>query len=175
MEEINFKSLKISGLKINYYYICHRKLWFFDKGITAENTSERVKIGRLLTNQSYQSYKKREILIDETINLDIVSKEEVIEIKLSNRLEEAQKMQLLYYLYYLKKLGTNKKGILVYPKLKKREEVELKPEDEKELENALVRIDEITKLKSPPPLERKPFCTKCSYYELCFSGEVWNG
>jgi len=156
----NQKNIKVSGVRVYYFYTCHRQLWFFDKGISMEHNSEFVKLGKLLSSTSYPRKHKREIYIDGTIVIDIIESESVIEMKLGNKLEEAQKMQLLYYLYYLKKLGINKKGILVYPKLKKREEIELKPEDEKEIENALVRIDEITKLKSTTLLERKTFWTK---------------
>ncbi len=163
--------IKVSGTKIYYFYTCHRQLWFFDKNINMEQNSERVKLGKLLSSNSYLRRTRREIQIDETITIDILEDKNVIEVKLNNKLEHAQKMQLLYYLYYLKKLGIEKKGILAYPKLRKREEVELKPEDEKEIENALAKIKEITSLEKPPPIERKPFCTKCSYYELCFSGE----
>lgn len=48
-------------------------------------------------------------------------------------------MQLLYYLYYLKKLGIEKKGVLNYPKQRKKEVLELTPEGERKVEEAIKR------------------------------------
>ncbi|HBT04344.1 MAG TPA: CRISPR-associated protein Cas4, partial [Thermodesulfobacterium commune] len=42
------------------------------------------------------------------------------------------------------------------------------PESEKEVEEALLKVYEITKMDKPPPLQRKPYCTKCAYYEFCW-------
>lgn len=33
---IDVQNLNIQGIKINYYFICKRKLWLFSKGITME-------------------------------------------------------------------------------------------------------------------------------------------
>ena len=43
--EFDFDKLKTQGVKINYYYICKRKLWLFSKGITMEDNSDRVMCG----------------------------------------------------------------------------------------------------------------------------------
>lgn len=42
--EFDFESLKVQGIKFNYYFICKRKLWLFDKGITMENNSDKYHI-----------------------------------------------------------------------------------------------------------------------------------
>ncbi|RUM50089.1 MAG: hypothetical protein DSY47_02555 [Hydrogenothermus sp.] len=38
-QEINFEELKVNGIKVNYYYICHRKLWLFDRNLSMEDKS----------------------------------------------------------------------------------------------------------------------------------------
>ncbi|MCS7232050.1 MAG: CRISPR-associated protein Cas4 [Elusimicrobiota bacterium] len=167
----NLQNLKITGIKINYLFVCERKLWFFDRGIGMENTSDRVLLGKLIDEISYIYEEKRKILIDELICIDILSKDEVREIKYSNKLEEANRMQILYYLYYLKKLGVNKKGIINYPKQRKREELELTSDLEKKIEEAIKRVEEIIKMKKPPPIVKKKYCVKCAYYEFCFVEE----
>ncbi len=78
-------------------------------------------------------------------------------------------MQLLFYLYKLKKAGILAKGELLIPKEKKKFEVELTPLAEKELLQAIDDIKKIIELPDPPkPLPTK-FCKKCSYYEFCFA------
>ncbi|WIF95344.1 CRISPR-associated protein Cas4 [Caminicella sporogenes] len=169
--EVDFQSLKVQGVKINYYYVCKRKLWFFDKGISMENNSERVLQGKLLHEYSYPRLKIKEVLIDNTFKVDIMSDDYIREIKISSKMAHVDKMQIAYYLYYLKKLGMKKKGIINYTKEKKKEEVELTPELEKEIERALKDIKKITSSDSPPKFKKLPYCKKCAYYGLCFAKE----
>jgi len=89
--ETNQKNIKVSGVRVYYFYTCHRQLWFFDKGISMEHNSEFVKLGKLLSFTSYPRKHKREIYIDGTIVIDIIESESVIEMKLGNKLEEAKK------------------------------------------------------------------------------------
>jgi len=172
MEELSLvQDLRITGIKINYLFVCERKLWLFDRGIGMESTSERVLLGKILEESSFLSEEKRKIMIDELICIDILSDDEIREIKYSSRMEDANRMQILYYLYYLKKLGIKKRGILNYPRERKREIVELTQEYEKKVEEALHRVDEVIKMEKPPSVIKKSYCKKCAYYEFCFIGE----
>ncbi|MFN8673054.1 MAG: CRISPR-associated protein Cas4 [Candidatus Sericytochromatia bacterium] len=165
---INFDDLKVNGIKINYYLICKRKLWFYDKKITMEHNSEKVKLGKLLHENSYKE-KKKEVLLDDMICIDILDKNTINEVKSSDKMEEVDVTQILYYLYYLKQNGIIKKGIINYPKQRKRDFIELTLEKELEIEKILLDINNILKIKKPPELEKKSYCTKCAYYELCFA------
>ncbi len=166
--EIDFEELKVNGIKVNYYFICPRKLWLFDRKITMEDKSDKVLRGALLHESSYKREKSKEVLIDNLISIDIVDSLNIREVKYSDKIAEADKIQILYYLYYLKKLGINKKGIINYPKQRKREFIELTPEDEKKIEQALIEIDSILKQNKPPPIIDAPYCKKCAYFEFCF-------
>lgn len=166
--DIDFQSLKTNGIKVNYLYVCERKLWLFDRGIQMESKSDKVLMGKLTEEHSYPREEKKEILIDNLINIDIVGDDEIREVKYSNRMHHADRIQLLYYLYYLKQLGIEKMGVINYPKMRKREEIVLTPEAEREIENALMRVQEILRLDKPPQLQRKPYCAKCAYYEFCW-------
>ena len=97
---IDIQNLNIQGIKINYYFICKRKLWLFSKGITMEQENDRVMSGKIVHENSYKREKNREILVDNLIRLDIVNKDYVRDIKISSKMESADKMQLYYYLYY---------------------------------------------------------------------------
>jgi len=168
MEEINFEELKVNGIKINYYFICQRKLWLFDRKISMEDKSDKVLLGILLHEESYKRENAKEILIDNLISIDIVDKFNIREVKYSDKMEEADKMQILYYLYYLKKLGIEKKGIINYPKQKKKKYIELTPEYEKKIEKILAEINKILKKDKPPTVIDAPYCKKCAYYEFCY-------
>lgn len=168
-DNFDFTSLKTTGIKVNYLYVCERKLWLFDRGIQMEQQSDKVLMGKILGEYAYPREEKKEVLIDNLINIDIVGQYEIREIKYSNRLANADRIQLLYYLYYLKRLGIYKKGTINYPKIRKKEELVLTPEYEKEVEEALRRIQEILKMNKPPQLQEKPYCSKCAYYEFCWS------
>ena len=61
---------------------------------------------------------------------------------------------MLYYLYYLKQLGIEKKGIINYPKMRKREEIILTDDGAREVEAALVRVKEIVGMDKPPELQK---------------------
>lgn len=130
--------------------------------------AEKVLLGKLLGEHSYPREDKKEMLIDNLINIDIVGDYEIREIKYSNRLAHADRIQLLYYLYYLKQFGIEKRGVINYPKMKKREEVLLTADAEKEVEQSLVRVRDILRMDKPPQLKKLPYCTKCAYYEFCW-------
>ena len=167
-DSFDFETLKTNGIKVNYLYVCERKLWLFDRGIQMESNSDRVLIAKLLEVYSYPQDTKRDILIDNLIRIDILDSNSIREVKYSDKMRNADRIQLLYYLYYLKRLGIEKKGIINYPRMKRREEVILTPSAEKEVEDALRKVQEIVSMDKPPPLERKPYCSKCAYYELCW-------
>ncbi|MBT9131288.1 MAG: hypothetical protein DDT41_01593 [candidate division WS2 bacterium] len=166
--DIDFQNIKTTGIKVNYLYICERKLWFFDRGIQMESKSDKVLLGKLTGESSYPREQKRELLIDNLINIDIVGSDEIREVKYSNRMRHADRIQLLYYLYYLKHLGVEKKGVINYPKMRKREEVILTKDSEGEVVIALLRVQEILKMDKPLQLQRKSYCNKCAYFELCW-------
>ena len=168
----NFEDLKTSGIKMDYYFICKRKLWLFDKGISMEADNDRVMQGKIVHEESYKKKKSKEVLIDNIIRLDIIDKNYVKEVKISSSMKRADKMQLLYYLYYLKNIGINRKGTLNYVKEKKIEEVELTPEDESLIEKTLKDIQKLCAEKYPPKRENYPYCKKCAYYEYCYIEEV---
>ena len=162
--------MHITGVKIAYYYICHTKLWLFSHNITMERENENVELGKFLHESSYSGHK--EVNIGD-IAIDFVrrGKEIVVhEIKKSRSMEKAHIMQVVYYLYYLNQRGMEAKGVVDYPKLRRRQEVNLTEEYEKEIENAIREIERINTGQMPKP-RRKGICKKCAYYEFCFGGD----
>ncbi|AKL95670.1 CRISPR-associated RecB-family exonuclease Cas4 [Clostridium aceticum] len=160
---------KVTGVMIYYYFVCHRKLWFFMNDLNMEQGSDLVSMGKLIDETSYKREKKN-ILIDENINIDFLKDWKVIhEVKKSRKIEDASKWQLKYYIWLLKQKGVDiEKGILDYPLLRKREDVFLDKQDEKELQKILEEIEKIRSSKLPPAISKKAICKKCAYYELCY-------
>lgn len=169
----DFEAYKTQGVKINYFYICKRKLWLFSKGISFERYDERVSQGKTVHENSYTREKSKEVEIDGNIKLDIIDKNFVREVKISSKMEKSDRMQLLYYLYYLNIFGIKRKGKINYVKERRIEEIELMDEDKREIEEDLKEIKEIESLDSPPSKINKPFCKKCAYYEFCYIVEEW--
>ena len=160
---------QISGTMFYYYFVCKRKLWFFSNRIQLEEDNEDVILGKLIDENSY-SKELKHILIDNTVNIDFIKDWKILhEVKKQKSIEEAGVWQLKYYLYFLKIRGINiEKGILDYPKLKKREEVFLSKDDEKKIKEILSEIEKITLMEKPPELEKLKICKKCAYFEYCY-------
>ncbi|NLK63015.1 MAG: Dna2/Cas4 domain-containing protein, partial [Fusobacteria bacterium] len=62
---------KVTGIMINYYFVCERKLWYFVNKINMEHNSELVEMGKLVDENSY-GRERKSILIDEMINIDFM-------------------------------------------------------------------------------------------------------
>ena len=167
-ERSSEKLLQFKGLEVNYYFICRKKLWWFHHGIQMETESDRVKMGKLVHENSYER-RKKEISIDDKIVLDWQADGVIHEVKLTDKMEAAHEFQLLYYIYYLKRKGVeNLRGRIDYPKLRQTKEIELTAEREIELENALREMEKIVSLDVPPQVEFMNICRSCSYAELCW-------
>lgn len=159
----------ITGVMVYYYFVCKRKLWYFSNDVNMEHTSELVGIGKHIDENSYNRERKN-LLIDETINIDFLKDWKVIhEVKKSRKLDEASKWQLKYYIHVLRSKGVEiEKGILDYPLLRKREEIYLTEEEEKELIEVLDKIQKVISMDLPTIVINQPYCKKCSYYGLCY-------
>ena len=159
----------VTGAMLYYYYVCDRKLWYFSHQLDMEHTSDLVQIGKLIDEKSYNREKKH-IMIDDVISIDFLQNWRIVhEVKKSKSVEIASIWQLKYYMWILENKGVEvEKGILDFPKIKKREVVYLEDQDRKEIKNTLKKIEKIMDMSQPPELIRKSICSKCAYYEFCF-------
>ena len=160
--------LLIRGTEINYLFICPTKLWYFSHGLTMEQESEWVDLGKFLHERSYFGEEK-EVQIG-SIKIDFINKGDIIEvheIKKGKSMEKAHEMQALYYLHYLKKLGIRARAVINYPKLRETKEITLEGR-ESEVEEAIGKAEQIKSLPAPPKPVKTKKCKKCAYYELCW-------
>lgn len=161
--------MNVTGIMIYYYFICQRRLWYFANQINMEQNSELVEIGKIIDETTY-TREKKQILIDNTINIDFVKNGAVLhEVKKTKSIEEAGIWQVKYYIYYLENKGVqNIKAKIDFPLLKESKEIILEDEDKKILDKVTKNIQEIIRMDKPPQIINSKICNKCSYYDLCY-------
>ena len=165
----------ITGIQVAYYVICSTKLWLFSHRLDMEWEHGNVQLGRELNRLRYPRMRK-DIAVG-SCRYDFVRKTDILEVhdvKKSRSLDEAHRLQLLYYIYTLAKGGVPAVGVLDYPLANRHERVELTPEAFARVEEALEAIPTIVKGSMPAP-ERKRYCAKCAYEEFCWGGEMDEG
>src|SRR3954463_15343509 len=126
--------MHLTATHINYYFVCHRKLWLFANGINMEHTSDTVSEGKLIHETSYpqRAEKYTEIEIGGS-KIDFYdAKNKVIhEVKKSDSIEDAHEWQVKYYIYLLAQNGVEGvKGVLEYPKLRQTKDIDFTDEDQ---------------------------------------------
>ncbi|WP_243292089.1 CRISPR-associated protein Cas4 [Bacillus sp. FJAT-47783] len=163
--------MPITGTHIWYYFVCKREVWLLIHQIAADQDHEDLDYGRFISEQRYRRDKKEisigNIVVDRlrTENGQLI----VGEVKKSSKFKKSAKMQLLYYLDNLRKMGIEAKGELLFPEERKKEVVEWSVEGIEELKKAMEDIRKIARLPVPPNPEKIPFCRKCAYKEYCWA------
>lgn len=155
---------------VQYYVACKRELWFFGNKINMDYESDDIKVGRLIHKESYKRENKE--IMFEDVAFDFVKIEGdnaiIFEIKKSSKLREPVKFQLYYYLWYALKHGTKAKGVILYKKEKKKEQIELNDQIIREIEMIVADIPNVISMRTPPHAIKKPYCKGCAYYSLCW-------
>ncbi|MBY6273513.1 MAG: CRISPR-associated protein Cas4 [Bacillaceae bacterium] len=160
----------ISGLHVQYFLVCKRKLWLYSKQLGFEEGHEKILEGKILHDRSYNYADRKELMVEDSFKVDVLDGEYVREIKLSRKMTEADRYQLLYYLYQLKKRGLIRKGLISYTKERRTEEIVLTEEEEKKIQEMEHQIEEIIAMENVPKLTAKPYCKSCAYFDFCFAG-----
>ena len=162
----------LNGTLIWYYYCCPREVWLMVHQINPDQDDANMDLGRFIHENTYDRDKQKEISIGH-IKLDIVRQNKdglvIGEVKKSSRYLQSARMQLAFYLRELKGRGIDAKGELLFPKEKRKEEVELTPELERELDVASMEIESIAQQDNPPLLQKKALCRNCAYKEFCWA------
>ncbi|MBD3192487.1 MAG: CRISPR-associated protein Cas4 [Candidatus Heimdallarchaeota archaeon] len=163
--------MRITGIMIQYYKVCHTELWYFIHGILSDQQNRFLEVGRFIHQQYKKRSKTKEVVIADGTKIDLIGNQNgiyIVEVKKSNHMNTPKLYQLYYYLWKLQQRGIKARGILTFPCQKKTETVELSKEMIKELREIEKNIKKIRALPKPPKPTRKSFCPKCAYYELCW-------
>ncbi len=161
--------MKITTTIFHSYQICPCEVQFCPHDVGSYMESSYLALGRLVHETSYQRSRK-EILVDQLLKIDLFRGELLAEVKKSSRHIEAARLQLAYYLYYLKhEKGLEFEGILLFPKERKTEKVQLTPELEEKIELLLDEMRPLLMSDKPPPAKRIKYCRTCSFRDYCWS------
>lgn len=160
----------VNGTLVWYYHICKRQVWFMGRGIKPYQGFHLLEEGKALSEIVFKRLSKRkEVLIDGKIKVDLIKGKMVFEVKKSSKFLEASIMQIKFYLYYFEVFkGVFLEGFLVFPKERRKIGVKLESGDRKRIKKVIKEIREIIERPLPPPLERNRFCKKCAYKEMCW-------
>lgn len=160
--------VRITGLQVQYYHVCRRELWFMDRGIDIDRETTNIQRGTHVDETSYQGSRKS-FMIDNRIQLDVLDSGDIMEVKVSSSLETPARMQLLFYLWYLREIhGIDKDGVLAFPTERTRDRITLDDTTTQEIESTIAGILDIVAQDQPPKLEKKPYCDSCLYQDLCW-------
>lgn len=176
--------MNINATLINYYHLCHRKMWLHANGITMEHTSDIVYEGKLIGEESYpqRAEKNQELEISVELENGVMASAKidffdakngvVHETKKSAAKEKAHVAQVKFYLYLLRKNGVKADyGIIEYPKIRQTERVELLDEDSIEVDKWVADVVRIIGQAVCPPKLPVSKCKSCSYFDFCWVGE----
>lgn len=161
----------MTGTLVWYYYICEREVWLMAHQLEPDSEDENLEYGRFLHQHAYKRDKK-EISIGHAV-FDLFRKEGnklvIGEVKKSSRYLESARMQLLFYLRELKRMGVEAYGEIRIPEEKRIVRVELDSESEKELDRAEREILRIIYLEKPPEAKKTHWCRSCAYRQFCWA------
>ena len=164
--------MQLTATHINYFFICHRKLWLFANGINMEHTSDIVAEGKLIGETTYpqRAEKCTEIEIGGSkIDFYDAKAKVVHEIKKGDSMEAAHQWQVKYYLWLLEQYGVvGATGVLEYPRLREKTEVLLTKDDRIALENTMKEIEVLVQGEGCPARIYAKICKSCSYYDFCY-------
>ena len=167
--------MNITATQVNIYHVCHRELWLHSNNIQMEHTSDTVYEGKLIGENTYpqRSEKYTEVAFD-GVKIDFYDpKNRVVhEVKKSDKLADAYRAQVKYYLWILEKNGIEgATGLIEYPKQRHTEGVELTDEDRTLIPKWIAEIGKIIENETCPKVINKPVCKNCSYFEFCYADE----
>lgn len=173
----------INATLVNLYRVCPRECWLHANGINMEHSSDLVKDGKLIEEESYQQRSNRYTQLELSSTFDDIqlvgkidfydTKNKIIhETKRSNKVEQAHIWQVKFYLWLLELNDIEtEKGIIEFPKLREREEVYLDEEDKDYLKKTIENIKTLVNQTECPPVLNAKICKSCSYYDFCYAGE----
>jgi len=164
----------ITGYSVLAYSVCQREAWLILRRFVPEQDNEFIELGRFIHQNSYEGKGEKEIELPGAV-VDLMWNEGkctiVGEIKKSSKSSKGARVQLLYYLRLLRDMGVEATGVILLPKERKRINVELDEETNKEVEEIMDGLKELMKLSVPPTPKWISSCSKCGFSEFCWAGD----
>ncbi|OAQ20069.1 CRISPR-associated protein Cas4 [Thermosulfurimonas dismutans] len=163
-----FSLRHLNGTIFYAYQVCPREAWFYFHRLNPDQEHPLLDLGRLVHETSY-SRSRKEVLVDQLLKIDLFRGDLVAEVKRSGKHKEAARLQLAFYLYYLKhEKGLTMEGILLFPKERQTEHLVLNPELENRVEGLIREMESILVSENPPAAKKIRYCRSCSFEEVCW-------
>ena len=159
----------LSGQHFSYYIICKTKLWLHHHRLIFADENQNVQIGRIIDEKHFKQDNKVNLGFAVADFIDITKDKIIIsEVKKSNKMSEAHKLQLLHFMYIINTDDKDIIGKLRYPTTNKIIRLEL------DADNITYYINTKNKIKNiisgdMPNIEWKNACKSCSMREFCHS------
>lgn len=165
------EKMELTGTIINYYFHCKRQCWLFSNRLNLEDNSEKVKMGKVIHEERQKGQPDTELSIG-NVKVDKITKDYLVEVKMSDADVDAVEWQVYLYLKILKEKGLERKGKIEFIEKNRQDRkilyVELTEDTEKKLEQLSLEINELIMQPSPPHPIHAAICKKCAYYEYCY-------
>ena len=180
--------IRIGGMLVGYALVCPRKAWLSMRGLSMEQESEAVALGRLLDETAYPREKKGYELdvaaptpIPDGVRL--VGKIDhanlrggvLHEVKKGRAVAEAHRAQVRFYLWLLRLARVTRAdggaftAQIDYPSLRRTEAVALTDADAADFAATVASLVALAREPTPPPRHaRRAFCAACAFEELCY-------
>lgn len=160
--------MKVRGTDIYNYFKCKRQLHLSIMYLNFSSSSENMKMGKIIENNSYsrrsKKFKQYDIGVGVVDFIDFDSKI-IYETKKSMSYINLAKWQVKYYLMQFDRDWC---GIIEVPLSRKKYELKLCDEDVSELESAIRYINSIGVNDVIPDVINKKICQKCSFKDYCY-------
>lgn len=156
--------MKLTGTLIKNYFHCRRQAYLYFHRINFY--SEYTRLGKL----KHMEKGSVEVIID-NIKVDKIEDDKIVEFKKTSSNLEGNKMQLLFYLYKLKKKGVVKKGLLKDLTYDDEYVLELDDDNLEKIESVIKEIKDFLKNTCSVPKRKKykKDCKQCSFFDYCWS------
>jgi len=165
---MEFETDLITGTLINYYVTCKREAWLYSRKIYPNQQDENILMGKALSNIKEEQLNQFPF---SNLKFDKIGKErghyKITEYKKSISNIYGAKMQLLFYMWQLKKSLKLKKIIGEVVSGKYKIEVEDSRENMQLMENLIEEILIFLSTPNPPKFKKIKFCSGCGYRYYC--------
>jgi CRISPR-associated exonuclease Cas4 len=164
----------ITATHINLLHVCKRELWLHAHEIRMEHTSDIVREGKLIGEESYPQRSERYTEVEfDGVKIDFYdAKNKVVhETKKSDKVEIAHEAQVKYYLWKLEQNGIEgATGIIEYPKQRHTSHIAaLTDADRANIVAWEKEVSQIIDNEEIPKVIKAKICKSCSYFDFCYA------
>jgi CRISPR-associated exonuclease Cas4 len=164
---------KVTGGMVKSINICERQAYFHQQDVDVVGDNQLIQIGNLIEERFYDEEDDEILIIDGMISPDQIDNGIIYETKKSSGAIESSKLQLEYYIWYLKETrGRKYDGVIRIPEERKTEEIDFDDIREDMIKESIMRLYVLYTESDIPRFEKIPACKNCAYKDICWGGNI---